>query len=251
MSKTSTIATKIAANLTITMYRNQSWWIDLLRSRRAFWQHDGDPNRPHIRLDSAYHTNGFIDTGCIVEDPSLLDQAAGDLVDLVKTKTPHLVNSINRVVSSFGGSITLAHDIARNISQARSRTKNARNNPCFTSHIERRSGPGVLASASVDFNGQGVRISELVLIAENVIFNGNNVGLVLDLIAANGGYVAEVITALVNRSELSSKADRKIIALINKPIPIWEANLCPLCKLGSAALYMKQSDTWDRLNAKY
>ena len=251
MSKTSTIATKIAANLTITMHRNQPWWIDFLRSHQAFWQHDEYPNRPHIRLSPTHHTNGFVDTSCVVEDPSLLDQAAGDLVDLVKTKTPHLVNSINRVVSSFGGSITLAHDIARNISQARSNSKRTRNNPCFTSHLEKQSRPGVLASSSMDFKGQGVRTGELVLIAANVISTHGNIGITAELIAGNFGYVADVVTALVNRSESENIGGRKIIALINKPIPIWVADKCPLCVSGSTAIDMKEAGSWDMLTAKY
>jgi hypothetical protein len=52
----------------------------------------------------------------------------------------------------------------------------------------------------------------------------------------------------VNRSGLKEVNGLKIIALIDRHLPIWEAAECPLCKGESEAIPAK-GDNWQRLMA--
>ena len=59
------------------------------------------------------------------------------------------------------------------------------------------------------------------------------------------------VAVLVNRSGLTEVGGKKIVALIDRPMPMWTPDECPLCKAGSEAIRAKGSENWARLKATY
>ena len=87
-----------------------------------------------------------------------------------------------------------------------------------------------------------------VLLCEDVLTTGGSVDLTSTAITNAGGIVLPFILVLVNRSGLTEVSGKKIIALIDRPMPMWAPGNCPLCNMGSEALRPK--DNWAKLNAQ-
>jgi hypothetical protein len=90
--------------------------------------------------------------------------------------------------------------------------------------------------------------SPTVGISEDVLTTCGSIDLTATAVTNAGGIVLPVILALVNRSGLTEVSGKKIIALIDRPMPMWTPDECPLCKVGSEALRPK--DNWAKLNAQ-
>ena len=88
-----------------------------------------------------------------------------------------------------------------------------------------------------------------VLLCEDVLTIGGSVELTAEATMAAGARVLQYLLVLVNRSGLAEVGGKKIVALINRPMPMWMPEECPLCKAGSEAIRPK--DNWTRLNAAY
>ena len=88
-----------------------------------------------------------------------------------------------------------------------------------------------------------------VLLCEDVLTTGGSVDLTADAIANAGGIILPFLLVLVNRSGLTEVNNKKIIALIDRPMPMWDSSNdgCPLCKEGSEAVRPKEN--WALLNA--
>ena len=87
------------------------------------------------------------------------------------------------------------------------------------------------------------------MLCEDVLTTGGSVDLTIDAVESSGGAVMPFILVLVNRSGLTEASGKKIITLINRPMPMWIPDECPLCREGSEAIRPK--DNWARLNASY
>ena len=86
---------------------------------------------------------------------------------------------------------------------------------------------------------------------EDVLTTGGSVDLTAEAVTNAGGVVLPFVIILVNRSGLTEVNGKKIVALIDRPMPMWTPDECPLCKQGSEALRPKGTENWDRLNAEY
>ena len=91
-----------------------------------------------------------------------------------------------------------------------------------------------------------VLFDKSVLLCEDVITTGGSIRLTAVAVTEAGGIILPFVLALVNRSGLKEIDGRKILALINRPMPTWEPVECPLCKEGSEAFRPK--DNWALLN---
>jgi orotate phosphoribosyltransferase len=187
------------------------------------------------------HSNGFFNSERVMEDPMLLDHAAQDLVALLQSELFPLA-PLNRVVGPAMGAITLAHDLARNISITRG------GKPCLRGYAEKAT---VGNERRMEFGRAGPRTSELVLPCEDVLTTGGSVESMLDAVASAGALAVPFVLVLVNRSGLTSIAGHRIIALIERHLPIWKPNECPLCKEGSVALRPKGEENWKQLLQEY
>ena len=219
------------------MQRTEEEWIRFCEELNAFWVHDGSPQRPHALLTKGGHSNGFFNAEVILENSIYLDQAAGNLLRLLSRENFN-VRNLDRVLGPAMGAIKLAHDVARNISIMRDEV-------CLSSYAEKTS------DGAMTFPRRSVRPDERVLLVEDVITTGGSVELTAEAVAEAGGITLPFVLALVNRSGLDEVFGKKIIALINKPMPVWTAETCPICTVGSPALRPKEGAKWARLTADY
>ena len=216
-------------------------WKRRYGEKGALWIHDTNPLRPHALLTSGKHSSGFFNSELVMEDSLLLDDATHELV-LLLARQGLVVNDVDRVVGPAMGAITLAHDVARHISEERT------NGICLRAYTEKE---GEGESKSMVFKKTTIRPGEHVLAVEDVLTTGGSVELTARAVRGGQGIVLPYVAVLVNRSGLVEVDGMKIVALIDHSMPTWEAAECPLCKQGSEALRPKGVENWTRLNAKY
>lgn len=222
------------------MLRSADGWISQYQQKGALWIHDGNPQRPHALLTSGKHSNGFFNSELVMEDSFLLDEACFDLVKILEREGVTL-NDVDRVVGPAMGAITLAHDISRHIGRVRDRF-------CLRAYTEKETDGD---EKLMVFKKTTIRADERILAAEDVLTTGGSVDLTTTAVTNAGGIVLPFVVVLVNRSGLTEASGKKIVALIDRPMPMWVADECPLCKEGSEAIRPKGTENWGRLNATY
>ncbi|MBL1434489.1 hypothetical protein COB87_002910 [Candidatus Wolfebacteria bacterium] len=222
------------------MFRTTDGWISQFKERGALWLHDGNSKRPHALLTSGMHSDGFFNSELVMEDSIFLNNACSYLVELLQQDNLDL-SSVDRVVGPAMGAITLANDISRNLGLRRSRS-------CLRAYVEKEMDGN---KKIMVFKKTLIRSKERILIVEDVLTTGGSVELTAAAITKAGGTVLPFVAVLVNRSNLTEVGGRKIIALINRPMPMWTPKKCPLCKKGSEAIRPKGTKNWNRLNTSY
>ena len=217
------------------MTRNtEEEWTEIYRDCQALWTHDGNPKRPHALLSGGEHSGGIFNSELVMEYPGILDRAASDLIEKL-CRAGFDIGTPDRVIGPAMGAITLAHDVARHIGRGR-------DNPCLRAYAEKQE------DGSFAFNRTSIGENEILLSVEDVLTSGESVGRML-MAVPNKANVLGFIGLLVNRSGLVKFGGRKLVALIDHPMPNWPADECPLCKQGSEAIRPKGN--WGRLNADY
>ncbi len=220
--------------------QDQNWWISAYRQKDALWIHDGKPARPHAELTSGKHSDGFFNSRLVIPDDELMKWAASDLIDLYISQGGS-INSVDRVVGPQTGATKLSEFIAAEITKRRDR-------PCLFASPEKE-GEGDKKRMAFSDPFQCVNLGEVVLLCEDVITTGGSVDLTAKACLESGAKVLPVVLVLVNRSGLSEEGEKRILALIDRPMSMWLPEDCPLCKQGSKALRPK--DNWAALNADY
>lgn len=221
------------------MLRSAGYWIREYNKRDALWIHDGNAKRPHALLTSGKHSGGFFNSRPIISDEPLLGEAAFHLAQLFFQQGGDPL-AVQGIIGPQTGATKLANYIRLefyyttgleyfSLSPAKSTEGEKRMIFSKTDHESLRDMP--------------------VLLCEDVLTTGGSVELTAAAVEDAGGIVLPSVLVLVNRSGLTEVSGRKIIALIDSEMPIWEPHECPLCKQGSEALRPK--DNWARLNADY
>ncbi|MBI1960983.1 MAG: hypothetical protein HYS43_01785 [Candidatus Liptonbacteria bacterium] len=229
------------------MHLPQEQWIAVYQKCGALWIHDGNPKRPHVLLTSdGKHSNGFFNSELVMENPLVLDWAARDLTKLLAAHaTNATIGGVDRVVGPAMGAITLAHDLARCIGEVNCR-------PCLRGYgekAEERGRDDRETKKKMVLKRTALKKGERILLCEDVLTSGASVNMVAEAVIAAGGEVLPYVAVLVNRSGLTEVSGKKIVALIDRHMPKWDPDECPLCKEGSEALRPKE--TWARLTAAY
>lgn len=225
------------------MQRDQDWWIKACREKDALWIHDGNPARPHVVLTGDDHSDGFFNSRLVIPDDVLMQFVAADLVDLYVARGGSIA-LIHRVVGPQTGATKLAEFIALEIT-------NRRSIPCHFASPEKQ-GDGDSRRMVFSHPQRQVETGEVVLLCEDVITTGGSVERTANTCLEAGATVLPVVLVLVNRSGLKQEGDRNILALIDRPMPKWQPDVCPLCQQGSQALRPpKDPANWATLNADY
>lgn len=222
-------------------------WVKRYKAKKALWLHDDNICRPHAVLTSGKHSNGFFNSELIMEDAWLLDEACKELSDELTIALGRDVYHVSRVVGPAMGAITLAHSLAAELTRLRM-SQSTCHDPCLRAYTE-KIGEG--EDKKMAFRRTTVQKGEKVLLCEDVVTTGGSVELTTKAVEEAGGIVLPAVVALVNRSGLTEINGKKIVALIDRPMPIWSPEECPLCKLGSEAIHPKAVENWIRLNAEY
>ncbi len=232
----------------------ESKWMQRCAKHGALWCHNGKPDRPHALLTGGNHTDCYFNIGVVGENPSLLDDAAADLVDLLVHRGLEL-HTVDRVIGPAMGAITLADAVARNISKPRdsddpsNRKPRKFDVPCLTGYTEKR----VRREGDRDIkimllSRLKLRPNERVLIVDDVRSRGHTANLTAQAVTDAGGTVLPYRGMLVNRSGEQKVDGIELVALVSKKkFPMYPPDECPLCKAGSTALRPKESDNWEWL----
>ncbi|MFZ2252985.1 MAG: phosphoribosyltransferase family protein [Minisyncoccia bacterium] len=221
----------------------QSYWTEQYQNAEALWIHSGDSRQPHALLTSGMHSNGFFNSKLIIARDTLMHDAATDLVDLLLSVYGVKIEMLNGIVGPQTGATKMAEYLSKEIAKVTGRG-------CFNASPAKHEENGV---KSMVFSPEEQLLipEQNVLLCEDVCTTGGSIGLTANAIAACGGTTLPFVLVLVNRSGMSDIDGRKIIALINEDMPIWNANECPLCKAGSNAIRPKETGNWALLNATY
>lgn len=217
-------------------------WVDEYQRRGALWLHDGNPRRPHALLTSGKHSNGFFNSGLVAEDPMLIIDASIDLAGAVGEDIN--TGPINHVVGPAMGAIVLAHCLAHAL-----RAGDMTDRLCKATFTEKVETPG--DGPKMVLKRTQLCEGDEVLVVEDVLTTGGSIEATIEAVTQAGGHVAPVVAVLVNRSGVPMIRGRKVVALIDRPMPMWSPEECSLCKQGSEALRPKGAGNWARLNANY
>lgn len=224
------------------MLRGTEEWIDTYTTKNALWIHDGNPKRPHALLTSGKHSNGFFNSKLVIPDELRLRGAAADLLGLFARQGGN-IDTVAGVVGPQTGATKLAEYMS---DQVNAETRN----DCFSvspaKHAE-----GEVKSMVFSKEEQELLPGQTILLCEDVLTTGGSVNLTAQAVIGAGGTILPFVLVLVNRSGLSHVGDKKIIALIDRLMPLWTPDECPLCKKGSEAIRPKGTKNWDLLNADY
>lgn len=220
------------------MIRNQEGWISQYQQKDALWIHDGNQKRPHALLTSGKHSNSFFNSRLVIPDEMLLREAASDLLDLFIQQGGN-ISKVQGVVGPQTGATKLAELLSNDL-MARARGE------CFWASPAKHDEAG---KKTMVFSREDLALlpSQSILLCEDVLTTGGSIDLTVDAIAAGWGETLPFVLVLVNRSGLTEIGGGKIITLIDRPMPMWATEDCPLCKQGSEAV--RPEENWGILNA--
>lgn len=221
--------------------RTEEGWIRVCQDKCAFWIHDGNPKRPHALLTSGMHSTGYFNGPLVISDKQLLREAVSDLIDVVERDVD--IGEIDRVVGPETGVAKLAEFISDEISRRRERSC------AWASLAKMRS----IHGKSMVFRDPGHTVlpGEMVLLCDDVLATGGSAGLTARATTNARGVAMSFVAALVNRSGFKYADGRRIISLIDRIMPAWFPEECPLCPEGSKPLLPKGEENWALLNAVY
>lgn len=225
----------------------QLGWIAAYEKKNALFIHRRRSMRqPHPLLTSGKHSDGFFNSRPVIADEAMLHASAANLLDLFLQAGGQL-DMVDRVVGPATGGTKLAECIAEKVSSHRGRLCE------WASPIKGVGDLGNLGKKMLfDDSNRKVLPGESVLLCEDVLTTGGSVGLAATAVAVCGGEVLPFILVLVNRSDATHVLSKQVVALITRHMPIWEPELCELCKAGSEAIPPKEpAENWERLNAEY
>lgn len=206
-------------------------WQKKLRDLGFLWVHDGNPKRPHVRLTSGLHSNGFVDIASFFfVYPDLGRKLCDDFVNGIFRGIEGLPK-IDCVISPAFGAITIGNNIAASIDTGF----------CFA--VPEMQGNKKIFSLEKRFNVEG----SVLLPVEDVITTAGSIGATITAAEAKGAIIAPIILAVCNRSGLATISGRRIVSMLDIPMPSWEEAECPLCKVGSKAIPAKVAGNWKLL----
>ncbi len=178
----------------------------------TFWHHDGNPERPYVRLSRGTISNVYFDGGKVSEWPYELSEMADELFDEFSARnktTDTFVNRADRVVGPAMGAIPIAYASAREIS-------------CFQeksvafSYAE-KDGDAFVFRRNPPQNG------ELILLVEDTITSDGSLLKVRDavLAVAPEAIILPYVFALCNRSGKEKVGGLEIISYIDGDFQDW------------------------------
>lgn len=221
----------------------QAHWIDEYIKAQAFWVHDENPLRPHAELTGGMDSSGFFNSKPIIAQDDLMRGAAVDLIHLINAVHCLDLWDVDGVVGPQTGATKMAKFLSVEIMSQTAKE-------CFSASPAKHEENGV---KTMVFNADERALvrNKTVLLCEDVCTTGGSIARTADAIIEAGGYILPYVLVLVNRSGETEIDGRTIVPLINKHMPKWTKDDCPLCKAGSKAIRPKEGDNWALLTADY
>ena len=212
------------------MRRTEQEWIDFLTKKLGcLWIHDGNLKRPHAELTSGNHSNGFFDASKIIVNPDVVEWVCKDLLELCKNQGVDL-SKAQMVFGSAMGAVDLSFVVGKLLGLLRGFTEPQ---PDKSMRLKRFS----------------FKKDTRILLIEDVMTTGGTNRKTIEALENAGGIVLPQLLVVCNRSGMKDLDGREVVALIDREMPMWTADECPLCKAGSEAIRPKGN--WDKLTGIY
>lgn len=221
---------------------SEEWKQEFIK-RQAYWKHDGNPKSPHVELRSGLHSNGFFYGQKVVADNALLQQIAFELIHKFHDENIATFYSTFAFVGPQTGATKLAEALKNEAVKKTGKPAFRFASPAKQGKRENRSMVFAPAEASLVQR-------KYVTLCEDTISTGGSLLLVQNALLMLEARIQSCVLAIVNRSEKEMVLGKKIIALINEPMPQWKKDECHLCRQGSKVI-SNPKDHWDELNAKH
>ena len=202
-------------------------WGKKIEDVGALWRMNHDAEGAHAKLTSGKHSDAFINCTKIVEDPMLVMEVAGGIIEKLED-TPGYVKP-EYVVGPAYGAITFAYEVARQLG-----VKFA-----FTEIVYTEDGKmQELKRFDIPRNAK-------TLVIEDVATTGGSAMKTVNVLSENGVDVLPMVGLIMNWSGQDEIEGNKLVALITAQMMVYEPENCTLCKEGSEAVRPKSS--WDLL----
>jgi len=199
----------------------------------AVWFHDGNPKSPHAKLASGLCSNGYFNCSKVLKYPEYCHSLAYQLVMKLKTNG---MKRVDWVVGPAYGAITLSFEVARIIGAIHAFTEKDPRSPkkMLWSRFQIPKGSRVLQIEDAVATGETLQNVRRVI-------NESNKAKVKFL---------QIVGTIVHRPvKLPTEyCGIKVVALIEKEIPVFKPQECPLCKAGSPRYRPKAH--WKELTKK-
>ena len=210
----------------------ETYWIKKFTDLGALWLYQGEPcvEKPHGLMTSGKHSNGFFNGSLVIRITSVCTEACTRLFESVRVEAETPFLNVESVWGSAMGGIPIAYEIAGQLYQG------------IPFGFTEKDGDSMVVKRFP------VTKAEKILVVEDVITTGGTTRKTIIALESAGAEVLPYILALVNRSGMKELDGRKIIALIDRELPLWTPEECPYCAVGSQALRPKEH--WDELVGK-
>lgn len=223
--------------------KTEADWVAVYEAQEALWIHDGNPVRPHVRLRSGDHSNGFFHTKPVIANDDLLREISSSLIDWFEGAGGD-ITQVDCVVGPATGATKMAEFLSIEISQRTGMT-------CYSASPVKQTTEAGEKIMVFDNEERTIQHGSLVLLCEDVLTTGGSVELTEKAVSLLGGTILPFILTLVNRSNFKKVGSKRILPLIHRPMPIWEPGKCPLCPQSEAIPAKEPAENWALLNAQY
>lgn len=203
---------------------NEAYWKEVFEDSDALWIHGGVPTKPHALLASGKHSGGYFNATNVIQDPRICEEAVTSLLHQLDFRQIHKTQA---AWGSAMGAITLAHEVGRQLNTSFGYTE--------------KDGDAMKVGRFSTYDG------ERILMVEDVMTTGGTTKKSIAALEECGGVILPYLLVLVNRSGMAELDGRKIISLVDRELPIWTPEECPLCQGGSEAV--KPKNDWAELVA--
>lgn len=225
----------------------QQYWVKEFEKLGAFWEHDGNPKRPYVRLASEKISNGFFNAGKVARHAGVLHRATKVLISLhtefiaAEMSKCRLLRRVHGTTQPYAvtvgpamGGITLAHDLAV--------------------HLH---GETIVAEKSNDgfvFPREMPNSDTIIVLCEDTLTTGGSVLKVRDMIAQTypDVIIAPFVLAILNRSGKDIIDGLTIKSLIRKSFQVWDEGTNPFTQDGKELVPpVKAKTNWEALTRTY
>ena len=198
-----------------------------LKICEAFWFFHGEPSEPHAELASRLHSDFYANLSQLFQFSNMLEWIGNLLVDEIKKKLK--IRYIDAVVSSSFAGIVIGQKVAEKLGAAFVFTEKKNGRQIWTGRFE-------LVPKTVLLQVEDLittfRTTEMV--REAVLKENPNV------IFLEFNKKPVVCAAIYRPQKFTDNTNYEVISLMRREVPIWEPEICPICKKGSVALLPKK-----------
>jgi len=210
-----------------------SWF----RNENAYWIYDGEPSpeKAHAELTSGLCSNGFFDCLLVLRYPNIAEILGRQLGEISIEEIDH----VDWVVSSSYAAITFGHEVAKALGAIFMLVEKDPNDPQGKKMLWRR--------MTVPAKARVLQVEELITTSgtfkevRRAVEDGNSIKPV--------NFISSVGALIHRPPKLPIEYDgRRVVAIIEKEIQVFDPKDCPYCKVGSPRYRPKTH--WAELTGK-